>query len=307
MNERPNVRPVVGTDHERRDRQGSHPGRKRRGAGVALSPADFEFVRQLVWRRSAIVLEPEKSYLLEARLQPLARLEGFASLEAMVAQIRAQPGNGLHRKVVEAMTTNETSFFRDLHPFDALRQLVIPEVMQHRQSDRKLDIWCAACSSGQEPYTVAMTLLEHFPELSGWSVNILGTDLSGAMIARSRAGRFGQIEVNRGLPANLLVKYFEKKGMEWQVRPEPQRLCAFRELNLIEPWGTLPPMDVVFLRNVLIYFGLETKRGILGNVRKLLQPWGFLFLGGAETTIDLGDGFERLQLDKAGCYRLRSG
>jgi chemotaxis protein methyltransferase CheR len=126
------------------------------------------------------------------------------------------------------------------------------------------------------------------------------------MVNRSRAGRYGQIEVNRGLPANLLVKYFEKKGMEWQVKPEPQRLCEFRELNLIEPWGSLPRMDVVFLRNVLIYFDLETKRTILDHVRRLLQPWGFLFLGGAETTINLGDVFERVQYDKAGCYRLKS-
>jgi chemotaxis protein methyltransferase CheR len=224
----------------------------------------------------------------------------------MVAQMRAQPGNGLHRRVVEAMTTNETSFFRDLHPFEALRQVVLPDVLKRRETERQIHIWCAACSSGQEPYTVAMTMLEHFPQLASWSVNILATDLSSDMVNRSRAGRYGQIEVNRGLPANLLVKYFEKKGMEWQVKPEPQRLCEFRELNLIEPWGSLPRMDVVFLRNVLIYFDLETKRTILDHVRRLLQPWGFLFLGGAETTINLGDVFERVQYDKAGCYRLKS-
>lgn len=272
---------------------------------MALNPTDFQFVSTLVRQRSAIVLEPEKSYLLEARLTPLARAEGFASLEALVAQMRAQPFNGLHRKVVEAMTTNETSFFRDLHPFEALRQVVLPEVLKHRQATRTLNIWCAACSSGQEPYTVAMTLLEHFPQLSGWNFRILATDLSGEMVTRSRAGRYGQIEVNRGLPANLLVKWFEKKGMDWQVKPEVQRYCEFREMNLIEPWGQLPVMDVVFLRNVLIYFDVETKRQILGNVRKVLQSWGYLFLGGAETTINLGDTFERVQFDKAGCYRIK--
>ena len=272
---------------------------------MALNPTDFQFVSTLVRQRSAIVLEPEKSYLLEARLTPLARAEGFASLEALVAQMRAQPFNGLHRKVVEAMTTNETSFFRDLHPFEALRQVVLPEVLKHRQATRTLNIWCAACSSGQEPYTVAMTLLEHFPQLSGWNFRILATDLSGEMVARSRAGRYGQIEVNRGLPANLLVKWFEKKGMDWQVKPEVKRYCEFREMNLIEPWGQLPVMDVVFLRNVLIYFDVETKRQILGNVRKVLQSWGYLFLGGAETTINLGDTFERVQFDKAGCYRIK--
>ncbi len=274
---------------------------------MALSPADFQYVSTLVRQRSAIVLEPEKAYLLEARLSPLARAEGYGSIDAMVAQLRAQPYNGLHRKVVEAMTTNETSFFRDLHPFEALKTVVLPDAIKQRQSERRLHIWCAACSSGQEPYTIAMTILEHFPMLAGWNVKILGTDISSDMVAKSRAGRFGQIEVNRGLPANLLVKYFEKKGMEWVVRPEAQRLCEFRELNLIEPWGSLPQMDVVFLRNVLIYFDVETKRSILNNVRKVLQPWGHLFLGGAETTINLGDVFARVQFDRAGCYRLKTG
>lgn len=273
---------------------------------MALSPADFQYVSQLVRQKSAIVLEPEKSYLLEARLTPLARTEGFASIEAMVAQLRRHPFNGLHRKVVEAMTTNETSFFRDLHPFEALKSVVLPEIMKRRQAERRLTIWCAACSSGQEPYTVAMTILDHFPELASWSLRILATDLSSEMVAKSKAGRYGQIEVNRGLPAHLLVKYFEKKGMEWQVLPELQQHCEFREMNLIEPWGPLPPMDVVFLRNVLIYFDVETKRTILENVRKVLQPWGYLFLGGAETTINLGDTFERVQFDRAGCYRLKS-
>lgn len=272
---------------------------------MALSPTDFQYVSQLVRQKAAIVLEIEKSYLLEARLTPLARAEGYPSLDAMVARMRAQPMHGLQRKVVEAMTTNETSFFRDLHPFEALKRVVLPEVIRRRAAERRLHVWCAACSSGQEPHTVAMTLLEHFPELASWAIRITATDLSGEMVARSRAGRYGQIEVNRGLPAELLVKYFEKRGMEWQVKPEVQRLCEFRELNLIEPWGPLPVMDVIFLRNVLIYFDVDTKRAILGNIRRVLQPWGYLFLGGAETTINLGDGFERVQFDKAGCYRLK--
>ena len=272
---------------------------------MALSPADFEYVSALVRQRSAIVLEIEKSYLLEARLTPLSRTEGFPSLDAMVSQMRTQPLNGLHRKVVEAMTTNETSFFRDVHPFEALKAIVIPEVLKRRAAERRLDVWCAASSSGQEPYSVAMTLLEHFPQLASWTVKITGTDLSGEMIARSRVGRYAQLEVNRGLPAILLARYFEKQGMEWQAKSELRQLCDFRELNLIEPWGPLPMMDVIFLRNVLIYFDVETKRAILDNVRKSLHPWGFLFLGGAETTINLGKAFERLQFDKAGCYRPR--
>lgn len=272
---------------------------------MSISPADFTFVSTLVRQRSAIVLEPEKSYLLESRLSPLAKLEGFQSIEAMVSQMRAQPTNGLHRKVVEAMTTNETSFYRDLHPFEAFKIAVLPDVIERRKAERRISIWCAACSSGQEPYTIAMTILEHFPQLSSWDVRILGTDLSSDMVSRSRVGRYGQVEVNRGLPANLLVKYFEKKGMEWIVRPEVQRLCQFREMNLIEPWGGLPVVDIVFLRNVLIYFDVQTKKNILANVRKILPHWGYLFLGGAETTINLGDMFERLQIERAGCYRVR--
>ncbi len=272
---------------------------------MSLSAIDFQFLSTLVRQRAAIVLEPEKQYLLEARLAPLARAEGFGSLAALVARLRAQPQNGLHRKVVEAMTTNETSFFRDLYPFEALRQVVLPEVLRRRQASRCLQIWCAACASGQEPYSVAMTLSEHLPLLSGWDVRVLATDLSSDMVARSRAGRYGQLEVNRGLPAELLVRYFEKQGLEWQVKPGIQRLCEFRELNLIEPWGPLPRMDVVFLRNVLIYFDVETKRQVLERVRQCLQPWGYLFLGGAETTINLGEAFERIPFDKAGCYRLK--
>jgi chemotaxis protein methyltransferase CheR len=272
---------------------------------MPLSPGDFQFVSQLVRQRSAIVLEPEKSYLLEARLSPLARAEGHVSLEAMIAFLRAQPNNGLHRKVVEAMTTNETSFYRDLHPFDALRTHVLPDILKRRAGQRELTIWCAASSSGQEPYTIAMTLREHFPELATWTVRILGTDISSEMVRRSKEGKYGQLEVNRGLPAALLLKHFEKRGMEWQVKPELQRWCEFRELNLIEPWGPLPRMDIVFLRNVLIYFDVQTKRTILDNVQKVLHPWGYLFLGGAETVINLGDGFERVPVDRSGCYRLK--
>ncbi|HXW97655.1 MAG TPA: protein-glutamate O-methyltransferase CheR [Gemmatimonadales bacterium] len=271
---------------------------------MGVSPWDFLYVSQLVRHHSAIVLEPDKAYLIEARLTPMARAEGYGSIEAMIAELRRHPGSGLDRKVVEAMTTNETSFFRDLHPFEALRQVVIPEVLERRRAERRLTIWCAASASGQEPYSVAMTLLEHFPQLARWSVSILGTDISREMVARCEAGRYGLTEVSRGLSTDLLGKYFERQGMEWVARPELKRLCEFRELNLVDSWGAMPVADVVFLRNVLIYFDLTTKRGILENVRRVMQPWGYLFLGGAETTINLGDGYERVPFDRAGCYRL---
>lgn len=272
----------------------------------SLSKTDFEFVKNLVLKHAAIVLETGKEYLVESRLAPLARQEGLASFEELIARMRAQPSNGLHWKVVEAMTTNETSFFRDIHPFDALKKSVLPDLLTKRASERKLNIWCAASSSGQEPYTVAMVLREHFPTLANWTIRFIASDISNEMVTRSREGRYSQLEVNRGLPATLLVKYFQKQGTEWQIKDDLRRMIEFQQVNLAEAWPSWPPMDIVLMRNVMIYFNVETKKTILGKIRRLLRPDGYLFLGGAETTMNLDDAFERVQLDKSGCYRLRS-
>jgi chemotaxis protein methyltransferase CheR len=268
-----------------------------------IAPDDFGYVRTLVRQRSAIVLEEGKEYLVESRLSAVAREEGFGSVERLIAELRAHPGNGLQRRVIEAMTTNETTFFRDIHPFDALRQTLLPELIQGRATQRELSIWCAASSSGQEPYSIAMLIREHFPVLAGWKVRILGTDLSGEMVERARQGRYSQLEVNRGLPAPLLVKYFRRQGLEWQLSDEIRGMVEYRELNLNEPWPTLPPADLVFLRNVLIYFDVDTKRTILGRVRRVLRPDGYLFLGGAETTMNLDDAYQRVPIGRAVCYR----
>ncbi|HYC33213.1 MAG TPA: protein-glutamate O-methyltransferase CheR [Gemmatimonadales bacterium] len=268
-----------------------------------IASGDFDFIRDLIRRRSAIVLEPGKEYLVESRLGAVAREEGFASLEHLVTELRTRPSNGLHRRVVEAMTTNETTFFRDIHPFDALRQAILPELIERRASQRQLTIWCAACSSGQEPYSISMLLREHFPALTGWTVRIVATDLSGEMLERARSGRYSQLEVNRGLPASYLVKYFRKQGLEWQLAEEVRRMVEYRELNLNEPWPGVPPADLVFLRNVLIYFDVETKRSILAKVRRVLRPDGYLFLGGSETTMGLDDTYQRMPVGKAVCYR----
>lgn len=270
---------------------------------MPINPADFDFVRDLVRKRSAIVLEPGKEYLVESRLTAVARGEGFPSLDEFLAEIRAQPANGLHQRVVEAMTTNETTFFRDIHPFDALRQTVIPELLERRAAERKLLIWSAACSSGQEPYSIAILLKEMGGILAGWNVRILATDLSTEMVARAREGRYNQIEMNRGLPAAYLVKYFKKQGLEWQVSEEIRRMVEFKELNLAEPWAAMPAPDVVFMRNVLIYFDVETKKAILGRIRRLMRPDGYLVLGGAETTMNLDDAYERVPVGKATCHR----
>ncbi len=271
---------------------------------MPIDSADFDFIRDLVQKRSAIVLENEKSYLVESRLQPLARREGFPSIADLVSRLRTPTVNGLHQKVVEAMTTNETSFFRDVHPFEALRKVVLPDLFRRRAGERKLNIWCGACSTGQEPFTIAMILREHFAGFADWPIHILATDLSSDVLARGRQGSYSQLEVNRGLPAPLLLKYFQRQGTDWQLKEEIRRLVEFRQLNLLEIGLGRLSLDVVFLRNVLIYFDVPTKKTILHKIRQILRPDGYLFLGGAETTFNLDDSFERLAFDRSGCYQL---
>ncbi len=272
---------------------------------MTITASEFDYIRRLVLDQSAIVLEEDKQYLAESRLLPLARREGFDSIASLVASLTAKKFDGLHRKVVEAMTTNETSFFRDFHPFEALRKSILPELMLKRASSKELNFWSAACSSGQEPYSLALLLQEHFPILAGWRVRIIATELSAEMLARARVGRYSQLEVNRGLPASLLVKYFRQHGSDWQIKEDLRASVEFQAINLAESWAQLPPMDVVLMRNVLIYFGVETKKTVLGKVRQLLKADGFLFLGGAETTFNVDDAFERVQFDRTICYRVR--
>lgn len=270
---------------------------------MAIQETDFRYVRDLVLDRSAIVLEAGKEYLVEARLAPIARESGLGTIAAVVEALRRTPRGPLATSVVEAMTTNETSFFRDLHPFDSLKSTIIPELLQRNASERSIRIWSAACSTGQEPYTIAMTLRENFPQLETWDVRIVCTDLAEHVLARARAGRYRQLEVNRGLPAHLLAKYFTRQGLDWEVTPVLKRWTEFRALNLIEDWGVLPRFDVVFLRNVLIYFDVETKRRILARVRRQLKPGGWLFLGSAETTLNIDEAFRRVSVERGHAYQ----
>lgn len=269
---------------------------------MTLERADFDYVRDIVRKKSAIVLEPGKEYLVEHRLTSLARREGFASLKDLINAMRAAPSGPLHRDVIEAMTTNETSFFRDIHPFTALRTTVIPKLMQVRAASRELTIWCAATSSGQEPYSILMTLKDAFPALDTWRVRLIATDISREMVERTRAGVYSQLEINRGLPAPMLVKFFEQHGMEWRVKEPLRRLVEVSEMNLSDHWSNLPQVDIVFLRNVLIYFDVDKKKEILGKVRRLLRPEGYLFLGSVETTLNISDAFEKVQVDKTVAY-----
>ncbi|MEO5838346.1 MAG: protein-glutamate O-methyltransferase CheR [Acidimicrobiales bacterium] len=267
--------------------------------GVSL--LDFDFVRELVYEHSAIALDVSKGYLVEARLSPLARREGLSSVTELIRRLR----NGetrLRHDVVAAIATNETTFFRDVHPFDALRDALIPEVLA-ANGGRSLVLWSAAASTGQEAYSLAMVVREHFPSVP--NVTILGTDFSADVVARAKRGRFSQLEVNRGLPARLLVKHFVRDGREWQVSDEIRRMVTFRQLNLARPLDRMPEIDIVFLRNVLIYFDAPTKAQVLRRVASVTRPGGYLFLGGSETTYGIDDSFELVRPSpKTICYRL---
>ena len=271
----------------------------------ALNQYDLDYIRELVRRHSAIVLEQDKNYLIETRLNPLARELGLASLQDLMISLRANRINNLDRRVVEAITTHETLFFRDAHPFEALRTVILPELIAKRPPSQNLTIWCAACSSGQEPFSVAMLVREHFPDLVRANrLRIVATDLSDAILSRAREGLYSQIEVNRGLPAAMLIKYFTKRGLQWQIKPEIRRMVEFQQGNLATAWPSLPPLDLIFIRNVLIYFGVDTKKAILAKVRAVLKPDGYLFLGTSETTLNLDTAFEPVLIGKTLCYQL---
>jgi chemotaxis protein methyltransferase CheR len=272
---------------------------------MAVLPQDFSFLVGLVREQSGIVLDTGKEYLIESRLMPVAKAVGMQSLSELSNALRKNPRGELADKVVDAMTTNETTFFRDFFPFEALRKELMPEMLKKRAATRELNFWCGAASSGQESYSVAMMLLEHFPQVAlDWKFQYFATDLSKEMLERCRKGAYTQVEVNRGLPATLLAKYFAPAEGNWYISDKVKRLVQFRPLNLLDPLPPMPQMDIVFLRNVLIYFDVEVKRQILAKVRKVLKPDGYLFLGGAETTVNIDPHFVRMPFDKAGCYRL---
>jgi chemotaxis protein methyltransferase CheR len=272
---------------------------------MSLSQEDLAFVRGLVYRRSAIVLDEDKNYLIETRLSQLARDAGFATPSDVVHAVQAgKPG--IDVRLIESITTHETSFFRDVHPFEALRTSVLPSLIEARQATRTLTIWSAASSFGQEAYSIAMMLRDKFPQLAGWNSLVFGTDLSHQAVARAGHGRFHQLEVNRGLPAAYTVKYFKKEGLEFSVAPEVRSMTKFQQMNLLDPWHLPRRPDVIFLRNVLIYFDVATKRAILEKARRALAADGALFLGAAETTLQIDeDGWSRVQLDRCSYYRPR--
>ena len=266
-----------------------------------LSPENLTYLCETVYRDSGIVLDDSKRYLIESRLSPIARTEGDGTIDSLCALLRASSGVHLRKKVIEAMTTNETLFFRDLNPFDALRSQVLPDLMDEKPPGQTIRVWCAACSSGQEPYSLAM-LWEQLNR-KAWNLEIIGTDLSEDILRRARDGRYAQAEVNRGLPAALLVKYFQRDGMHWTLKPEIRAMVQWKNFNLNDSMFGMGPFDIVFCRNVLIYFDLDTKKQILRNIRKTMRPGGLLILGASETTLGVDEAFERKVIGKAVMYR----
>jgi chemotaxis protein methyltransferase CheR len=253
---------------------------------------DFEYLRRLLKERSGLVLSADKQYLLESRLLPIARRLGAANLSELAQRLRAPGAEGLVVEVVEAMTTNETFFFRDKIPFDHFRDTVMPALLKARAAQRRIRIWCAAASCGQEPYSLAMLLKEMSGRLAGWRIDILATDLSAEMLEKARTGVYSQFEVQRGLPIQCLVKYFTQNGDMWQIAPAVRAMVEFRQLNLLHPFAYLGPFDVVFCRNVLIYFDQPTKTDVLGRIARVTEPDGYLLLGAAETVVGLTDDFK---------------
>ena len=266
-----------------------------------MTPDDFDYLRRLLKERSGLTLSAEKDYLLESRLTPVARRLGLAGLAEIVGQLR-QPGSAaLAIAVTEAMTTNETFFFRDRIPFDHLRDTIMPVLIAARAREKRIRIWCSAAAAGQEPYSIAMLLQAMAPQLAGFRVDILATDLSSEVIERAKAGVYSQFEVQRGLPIQLLVKHFSKNGDGWEIAPELRAMVQFRTLNLLHDFSPLGQFDVVFCRNVLIYFDQPTKSAVLHRVARQMPDESYLILGAAETVVGLTDAFKPVP-DRRGLY-----
>ena len=265
-----------------------------------MTPFDYEFLRKMLKERSGLDLSADKQYLVESRLIPLARKAGLPGLPELVQKLKGGT-EALTADVVEAMTTNETFFFRDKVPFDHLKATIMPELLQARAARRSLRIWCAASSTGQEPYSIAMCLKELGAALTGWRVEIVATDLSQGVLEKSRAGLFSQFEVQRGLPIQLLVKHFVQTGELWQLNADIRAMVQFRHLNLLQDFSHLGAFDIIFCRNVLIYFDQDTKTNVFGRLSRMIEPDGFLMLGAAETVVGLTETFKPYP-DRRGLY-----
>jgi chemotaxis protein methyltransferase CheR len=271
-----------------------------------VTPLDYDYLRKLLKERSGLILSADKQYLVESRLLPIARKIGLAGLSQLVQKLKEPNAERLMVEVVEAMTTNESFFFRDKVPFEHFRDTIMPALLAARAAQRRIRIWCAASATGQEPYSLAMALREMGKATAGWRIDIVATDLSTEVLEKARAGIYSQFEVQRGLPIQLLIKYFTKIGESWQIAPEIRAMVQFRPLNLLNDFSHLGSFDVVFCRNVLIYFDQATKIGVFDRILRIVQRDGYLVLGAAETVVGLTDSFKPLP-DRRGLYAPNTG
>lgn len=270
---------------------------------MSISAEDFEKVQKFLIEKSGIALSSGKEYLVEGRLQSLVYSERFDDIHALVASMNGNPASDLGRKVVEALTTNETSFFRDRHPFETLKSSVMPDVLNDPQTGKQVHIWSAACSSGQEPYSLAMLLADSFAWVTDREIKIIASDISEEMLEKCRSGLFTQFEISRGLPAHYLPRFLQRAESQWQMKAEIRERIDFRYLNLYENWAGLPRLDIVFIRNVLIYFDRDTKKSTLEKMTKVLRPGGYLFLGSGETPVGLEDRFQPTDFSTSACFK----
>jgi chemotaxis protein methyltransferase CheR len=271
-----------------------------------VTPLDYDYLRRILKERSGLVLSADKQYLVESRLLPVARRAGLGSLSELVKQLRERAAQPLIVEVIEAMMTNESFFFRDKIPFEHFRDTMIPALLAARSGQRRIRIWCAAASTGQEPYSLAMCLKEIAGKVEGWRIDILATDLSTEVLEKAKAGIYSQFEVQRGLPIQLLVKYFTQIGETWQIAPDIRAMVQFRQLNLLSELSNLGAFDIVLCRNVLIYFDQDTKVSVLERIARLVEPDGYLILGAAETVVGLTDSFRPVP-DRRGLYAPNPG
>jgi len=271
-------------------------------AQTAISAENYAFLQRYIYQESGIVIDAGKNYLIESRLLPIVKQENLSTLNDLCSLLRATAPLQLKSRVVESMTTNETLFFRDLSVFDALQKDILPKLIEARRNVRRLSIWSAAASSGQEAYSIAMLLKEF--GLEGWKVQIFGTDLNQQILDKAAAGKYLQIEVNRGLPAKYLVKYFTRAGLDWQISDALRSMVKFQRFDLRTSMSSFGPFDLIFCRNVLIYFDVDTKKQILASIRRTMSPGGLLALGAAETTINLDNAYTRVVHGAATFYQV---
>lgn len=271
---------------------------------MSIDSRDFEYLRDFLMKSSGLVVKPEKEYLLKSRLEPLARSQGMESISELVSKMKSPTARDLQITVTDAMTTNESLFYRDKTPFEHLDKIMLPYLLEARKAKRRVRIWCAASSTGQEPYSIAMSLKEQAAKVAGWNFEILGTDISKTVLAKASSGEYTQFEVQRGLPIKLLLKYFTQQGENWVLNEDIRKMVKYQEGNLLASFSNIGKFDIVFCRNVLIYFDLETKKQVLEKIAMQMDRDSYLLLGAAETVMGVCDKFEAVK-GARGLYKMK--